>query len=192
MYGFWILVIIFAIIGITCLVLSSTAKSYYKKYKEQLTYEYEIKGYYGDPVKRERMFDCDDRDKELLSEAEYLRLKKIYQKYRFWYNMYYDVEEGLFITGGVCVALAVIFVFISILVPINAAEEAAYWQEFKPMAEDIINNSTSAQALGITDEVIEYNTWLAKVRSSQEIWKNWSSYYNIDLSTLDYISIGGN
>lgn len=192
MYGFWILAIIFAIIGITCLALSFTAKSFYKKYKEQLTYEYEIKGLHSGPLKHERMFDCDDRDKELLSEAEYLRLKKIYHKYRFWYNMYYDAEEGLDIVGGVCVVVAVMFVFISIFVPLNAAEEAIYWQKFKPMAENIINNSTSAQALGITDEVIEYNTWLAKARSSQEIWKNWSCYYNIDLSTLDYISIGGN
>lgn len=192
MYGFWILVIIFAIIGITCLVLSFTAKLFYNKYKEQLYYKYEIKGLSDSLIKRERMFDCDDRDKELLSEAEFRRLKKIYHKYRFWYNIYYDVEEGLSIVGGVCVVVAILFVLVSIFVPLGAAEEAAYWQEFKPMAEDIINNSTSAQALGITDEVIEYNTWLAKARSSQEIWKNWSCYYNIDLSTLDYISIGGN
>ena len=192
MYGFWILVIIFGVIGVACFVVSRVSRSMYEKHKEKLYYNYETENYNGGKIIRERMFDCEDRDRKLLSEEEFNRLRKIYHKYRFWYNMYFNIEDSLSFIGLICIALAILFVFPSILAPINAAEQTAYWQEFKPMAEKIIADSTTGQSLGITDEVIEYNTWLAKARSSQEIWKNWSVYHNIDLSSLDYITIGGN
>lgn len=193
MYGLWILVIIFGITGLACVISAAMAEPMYHKYRNQLYYKYEKQTYSGQTYIDETRFDNTTWDRKRLSEEELSRLEKIYRKYKFWDNLYCsDAETSLGIIGTICLIVAVIIIIPAITVPIGAMEEVAYWQEFKPMAEDIINNSTSAQALGITDEVIEYNTWLAKARSSQEIWKNWSCYYNIDLSTLDYISIGGN
>ena len=192
MYGLWILVIIFGVIGLACTIPSAMAEPMYKKYRNQLYYKYQKETLSGRTYIEETRFDNLTWDRERLSEEEYNRLQKIYRKYKFWDSIYCtDAEMTFGIVGGVCLIAAVILIGTAIMVPIKAMEEAVYWQEFKPMAESIINGSDSYQSLGITDKVIEYNTWLAKARSSQEIWKNWSMYYNVDLSGLDYIVVGG-
>jgi hypothetical protein len=58
------------------------------------------------------------------------------------------------------------------------------------MVENLVEGSSGYQDVGITSKVVDYNSWLARARSSQEIYGNWSSYYNIDLSQLEYIKIG--
>ena len=57
------------------------------------------------------------------------------------------------------------------------------------MAETIIEDADSMQTIAIADKVIEYNTWLAEARASKTTYKNWSQYYFVDLSELDYISL---
>jgi hypothetical protein len=192
MYGLWILVIIFGVLGIACIIPAAMAEPMYRKYRNQLYYKYEKKAYYGQTYIDETRFDGSTWDKEQLSEEEFNRLQKIYRKYKFWDNLYCsDAETTLGIIGTLCLVAVVIITAVAIMVPIEAMEEVAYWQEFKPMAENIINSSDSYQSRGITDKIIEYNTWFAEARTSQEIWKNWSMYYNVDLSGLDYIVVGG-
>ena len=192
MYGLWILVIIFGVVGIACTIPAAMAEPMYRKYRNQLYYKYEKETYSGKTYLDETRFDCSTYDKERLSEEEFNCLQKIYRKYKFWDGLYCsDAEVPLGIIGTICLIAAVIMIGTAIMVPIEAMEEAAYWQEFKPMAENIINSSDSYQSLGIADKVIEYNTWLAEARTSQEIWGNWSRYFNVDLSGLDYIVFGG-
>lgn len=192
MYGLWILVIIFGVVGLACTIPSAMAEPMYNKYRNQLYYKYQKETLSGRTYIEETRFDNLTWDRERLSEEEYNRLQKIYRKYKFWDDLYCtDTEMTFGIIGGICLIAAVIMIGTAIMVPIKAMEEVVYWQEFKPMAENIINSSDSYQSLGITDKVIEYNTWLAKARSSQEIWKNWSRYYNVDLSGLEYIVLGG-
>ena len=192
MYGLWILVIIFGVIGIVCTIPAAMAEPMYRKYRNQLYYKYEKKTFSGQTYIDETRFDNLTWDKERLSEEEFNRLQKIYRKYKFWDGLYCtDAEMTLGIIGTICLVAAVIIIAPAIMVPIEAMEEVAYWQEFKPRAEKIINSSDSYQSLGITDKVIEYNTWLAEARTSQEIWGNWSMYFNVDLSELEYIIVGG-
>ena len=192
MYGLWILVIIFGVVGLACTIPSAMAEPMYKKYRNQLYYKYQKEALSGRTYIEESRFDNLDWDRERLSEEEYNRLQKIYRKYKFWDGLYCtDAEVSLGIVGTICLVAAVVMIGTAIMVPIKAMEEVIYWQEFKPMAENIINSSDSYQSLGITDKVIEYNTWLARARSSQEIWGNWSQYFNVDLSELDYIVVGG-
>ena len=190
MYGLWILVIIFGVVGLACVIPAAIAAPMYRKYRDQLRYKYPCSC--GKDHYLESTFGDLDWDRERLSEEEYNRLHKIYRKYKFWDGLYCtDAEFSLGIVGIICLVAAVIMIAPAIMVPIEAMEEVIYWQEFKPMAENIINGSDSYQSLGITDKIIEYNTWLARARSSQEIWKNWSMYYNVDLSGLEYIVLGG-
>ena len=192
MYGLWILVIIFGVIGLACVIPAAMAKPMYRKYRNQLIYKYQKETLSGQTYLDEIRFDNTTWDRERLSEEEFNCLQKIYRKYKFWDNLYCsDAETFLGIIGIICLITAVIILAPAIMVPIEAMEEVAYWQEFKPMAENIINSSDSYQSLGITDKVIEYNTWLAEARTSQEIWGNWSMYFNVDLSELDYIVFGG-
>lgn len=192
MYGLWILVIIFGVLGIACTIPAAMTEPMYRKYRNQLLYKYEKKTYSGQTYIDETRFDNIDWDRERLSEEEFNRLQKIYRKYKFWDNLYCsDAETTLGIIGTLCLVAAVIITAVAIMVPIEAMKEVVYWQEFKPMAENIINSSDSYQSLGITDKIIEYNTWLAEARTSQEIWGNWSMYFNADLSGLEYIVVGG-
>ena len=190
MYGLWILVIIFGVVGLACVIPAAMAAPMYREYRDQLRYKYPCSC--GKDHYLESTFDNTDWDKDRLSEEEFNRLQKIYHKYKFWDSLYCsEGEMTLGIIGTICLVAAVIIIMPAIIAPIEAMEEAIYWQEFKPMAENIINGSDSYQSLGITDKIIEYNTWLARARSSQEIWKNWSMYFNVDLSELDYIVVGG-
>jgi hypothetical protein len=95
-----------------------------------------------------------------------------------------------FAIGVILLIVAFILTLCAIFVPMGAAREVAYWSEFTPMVENVISNSNSLQDVGITGKVVEYNSWLAEARSSQEVYKNFSSYYGIDLSSLEYIKIG--
>ena len=192
MYGLWILVIILGVIGLACVIPATIAEPMYRKYRDQLYYKCQKETLSGQRYIDETRFDNTTWDKERLPEEEFNRLQKIYNKYKFWDGLYCtDAEATLGILGGVCLGVAIIMIAPAIMLPIEAMEEVVYWREFKPMAENIINGSDSYQSLGITDKVIEYNTWLAKARSSQEIWKNWTRYYNVDLSGLEYIVLGG-
>ena len=190
MYGLWILVIIFGVVGLVCVIPAAMAAPMYSKYRKQLRYKYSCSC--GKDHYLESTFDNMDWDRERLSEEEFNRLQKIYRKYKFWDNLYCtDAEVSLGIIGTICLVAAVIMIMPAIMVPIEAMKEVAYWQEFKPMAESIINSSDSYQSIGIADKVIEYNTWLAEARTSQQIWGNWSMYFNVDLSGLEYIIVGG-
>lgn len=192
MYGLWILVIIFGVLGIACVIPAAMADPMYHKYRNQLYYKYQKKTLSGQTYIDETRFDNTTWDRERLSEEELNRLQKIYHKYKFWDGLYCtDAEMTLGTIGAICLVAAVIIIAPAIMVPIEAMEEVVYWQEFRPMAENIINSSDSYQSLGIADKVIEYNTWLAQARSSQEIWGNWSMYFNVDLSGLEYIIVGG-
>ena len=192
MYGLWILVIIFGVVGIACTIPAAMAEPMYKKYRNQLYYKCQKETLSGKTYIDETIFNDSTWDKERLSEEEYKRLQKIYRKYKFWDSIYCtDAEMTFGLVGTICLVAAVIMIISAIMVPIKAMKEVAYWQEFKPMAESIINSSDSYQSLGIADKIIEYNTWLAEARSSQEIWKNWSMYNNVDLSGLEYIVFGG-
>lgn len=192
MYGLWILVIVFGVVGLACIIPAAIASPMYHKYRNKLRYKCKKDCSCGGVHITETIFDNLTWDRQHLSEEEFNRLQKIYHKYKFWDGLYCsEAETALGVIGTICLVAAVIMIAPAIMVPIKAMEEVVYWQEFKPMAENIISSSDNYQSLGIADKVIEYNTWLAQARSSQEIWGNWSEYFNVDLSGLEYIIVGG-
>ena len=107
----------------------------------------------------------------------------------FWDNLS-DNNFTFYIIGTLTCIAAVILLLCAIFIPIDAAEQVVYWTKFVPMVENLIDNSTGYQDVGITNKIVEYNSWLTKARTSQEFYGNWSSYYGIDLSQLEYIKIG--
>lgn len=184
MYGFWILTIIFGCLCVACFVISYLIENFGERYEPQLKYE---------SNSRRITFVGDDYDKNHLSDKEFARLTKILKKRSVWHKLYMgDWEQNFTIIAWVCTAITIIMLLCAIFVPFEARNEAIYWEEFKPMAEQVIANSNSYQSISITEKVIEYNSWLAKARASQKVWGIWSVYYYIDLSEFEYISIGGN
>lgn len=186
MYGLWILVIIFGIVGGILIALACLLSNAWKV-RSKYTYKYTGESGWTDDY----VFSASDADKRRLSEEDYNKYLKQYKRYSKLYNCYTsDADVPCGVIGVLLVAVAIGLILAAIFVPMEATKEVAYWSEFAPMVENLIENSTDYQGIGITEKVIEYNSWLAKARSSQEIYKNFSAYYGIDLSALEYIKIG--
>lgn len=187
MYGLWILVIIFTAVGIPLIIFNALADAKMQEYREAIVYHYEYSNGYWDDTH----FCNSQRDRDKLTEEEYAKYLKKYKKYQLWKKINRDGDLiAPFVIGLILLIAAFILIFVAIFVPIEAAREVVYWSEFAPMVENTMLGSDSLQDIGITEKIVEYNSWLAKARSSQEIYKNFSSYYGIDLSTLEYIKIG--
>lgn len=185
MYGLWILFIVFAIVSAMAFIIGGLSTHMYNKYKEQTYYEYQyMAGYWSTDH-----YTGSARDKRYIKEEDIPKYEKAYKKKCFWDTLS-DSNFVFYIVGTIACIATVILLFCAIFNPIYAAEEVAYWSEFAPMVENLIEDSNGYQDVGITNKVIDYNSWLAQARSSQEIYGNWSSYYGIDLSQLKYIKIG--
>ena len=181
MYGLWILVMIFAPIGLVCVILGSIAYKCYCSCKKQLEY----KGSGGYTL----TYSDSSYDRKHCPPEDLQRCQRAYKRKQVW-DWLDDNDGALWIIGALCLIVAIILTTAAICAPLEAVQEYAYWQQFKPMAEDILASSDQYQSIGITDKVIEYNAWLAKARASQEAYGNWSTYYKLDLSQLDYIRMG--
>ena len=185
MYGLWILVIIFALITIAAFIMGALSNTMYYKYKNETVYSYQYMTGHWDTDH----YTGTDRDKKWVGEENVPKYEKAYKRMKCWDKLN-DNYFVFYIIGAIICIATIILLFCAIFNPICATEEVAYWSEFAPMVENLIEDSNGYQDVGITNKVIDYNSWLAKARSSQEIYGNWSSYYNIDLSQLEYIEIG--
>lgn len=185
MYGFWILVIIFAPIAIAAFIIGALSNTMYHKYRDDTVYSYQYMAGHWDTDH----YTGSCRDKRYIKEEDIPKYEKAYKKMKCWDKLS-DASFMFYVIGTVACIVTIIVFFCAIFNPICAAEEVAYWSEFAPMVENLVEGSSGYQDVGITSKVVDYNSWLAKARSSQEIYGNWSSYYNIDLSQLDYIKIG--
>lgn len=185
MYGLWILVFIFAPIAIAAFIIGALSNTMYYKYKNETMYSYQyMKGHWDTDY-----YTGHSRDLRYIKEEDIPKYEKAYKKMQRWDKLS-DNYFIFYVIGVIACVVAIILLFCAIFNPIGAAEEVAYWSEFAPMVEDLVESSSGYQDVGITNKVVDYNSWLAKARSSQEIYGNWSRYYGIDLSQLDYIKIG--
>ena len=185
MYGLWILVIIFAPIAIAAFTVGGLPNTMYYKYKNDTVYSYQYMQGHWDT----NHYTGSNYDKMRVKEEDIPKYEKAYKKMKCWDKLN-DNCFIFYVIGTIACIAAVILLFCAIFNPICAAQEVAYWSEFVPMVENLVEGSDGYQDVGITSKIIDYNSWLAKARSSQEIYGNWSSYYNIDLSQLEYIKIG--
>lgn len=185
MYGFWILVIIFAIACIASFCMAFIPERMTERYKRKLCYW----GKYGYTSSYSGYsFEKSELEERGLNVEEF---DKNLAKKNFWDNLYdCDTQDACAGIGAITLIITVIFSAVAICLPLEARREVAYWEEFAPMAENIIENNNTYETLGIASDVIEYNKWLANARSSQKIYDNWSRFYGIDLSELEYIDIG--
>lgn len=118
-------------------------------------------------------------------------LQKIYKKQRFWYAFWSKSEIWLGVLIAVLALAVVAFGCWALLEPMLVAQDIAYWEEFAPMAQEIFNSANDYERVAIADKIVEYNTWIAEAKASQKFWGNWSSYYGVDLSQLQMITLGG-
>ena len=182
MFGLWYVVIGLAVIATALIVLGCSVEKLQHKYEKNL--KYVDNGY----TETYRGYNYQKKD---IPAEELPTYEANLKKYEFWDHMYCaDANEWLCGFGIFFAVVAFILVFIAIFVPLGAQATAVYWQEFVPMVENTVSGSDNLQSLGITKDIIEYNKWLSHARSDQAFWGNWSQYNGIDLSNLQYITIG--
>ena len=162
----------------------------YRKYDKQCYY-YDPRPYHQETER----FHNSNYELNILRETgqkdKIPALQKAYKKQRFWYAFWSKTE----ILSGVLVAILAIAVVVfgcwSWITPISVAHNIAYWEEFAPMAQKIFNSANNYERVAIADKIVEYNTWIAEAKASQNFWGNWSPYYQVDLSQLQMITLGG-
>lgn len=185
MYGFFILMLIAAPILIFGILWCTLPYRLTKHYEKKL-------GYTDPETNRQTEFHnwndevnvLSNRNPELLKQ-----LQKDRKKYKFWYKVWCSCEVLKVALIVICALIIFVSLLVSLVALTEAKQEVAYWEEFAPMAEEIIGEADEYQSIAIADKVIEYNTWLAKAKSSKKTWGNWSQFYYYDLSNLEYITL---
>ena len=181
MYGLWIFVIIAAILtGITLFFRLAPSK-FYSYYRSKLEYT-QANGYTTEYYGREY-------DQVLPSNLDREQMDKWLKKKKFWSDR--DNNSEIYEILTVMSAFLLVSILLcAIFIPLGRQTEVTRWTEFEPMVEQLINNGSDFLSIAITSEIIEYNDWLASARASQSTYGIFSSYYNIDLSHLEYIRVG--
>ena len=189
MYGLWILVISFGLVGTISLVFGIISKLLYDYYCIQLRYKYKAH-YCGQEYMETTTFYGWNSDLILLGQEGFDRYSKILKKKKTCEKL--CKVHGIFCFIGIILLIIAFFVAIfAITIPIGASQEVAYWENFAEMVETTLDSTSNEyETAGIAGKIIEYNSWLTKARTSQEFYGNWSSYFGIDLSQLEYIKLG--
>ena len=190
MYGLWLLVLIMGTVGVMLIVLGHISYKLYRHYNDSLKYTYV---YHVDDCGEHTttsIFSKGSFDKKNLSEEQYRHLSKRYNTRKFW-SLIDDVREVLYFIGVLLLIITFVIALFAIFLPIGAQQEVLYWQNFVEMVKTTIDGADTYQTVGIAGDIVKYNSWLTSARTSQEMYGNWSIYYGIDLSQLDYIKLGG-
>lgn len=185
MYGFFILALIAAPILIFAILWCTLPHRLTKHYEKKLDYtDPGTEGWREFHNSTNEVNTLSTRNPELLKQ-----LQKDYKKYKFWRGAWLDYDVLKVALIIICASVIFVSLLVSLVTLTGTKQEVAYWEEFAPMAEEIIGEADEYQSIAIADKVIEYNTWLAKAKSSKKTWGNWSQFYYYDLSDLEYITL---
>ena len=189
MYGLWILVVIFGSVGAVLLAFGIISKVLYNYYRGKLKYEYKVHCYNQDYMETSTFYGWES-DLRNLGREEFDRYSKILKKKQICEKLYQICGVFCFI-GIILLIIAFFITLFAIAIPIGSRQQVAYWENFVEMVEVTLDSTNNEyETAGIAGKIIEYNSWLTKARTSQDFYGNWSSYFNIDLSQLEYIKIG--
>ncbi len=83
----------------------------------------------------------------------------------------------------------ILFIAISICLPIIAKQEYEEFINTKEIVETLYDENNTLENAGLTSTVIELNNWLASAKASKVTWGNWSMYCYLDLDNLEYIQL---
>ena len=185
MYAPLLIFIISSVCLIPAILWCTLPYRLYEKYDEKCYYKDgngNATHFYGGGLQEQRMIETGRGE-------EVKQLKKYDKKKDFWYKQWSNYELTKVVVLTVCIGLIIVFGIVCLCNPLMALDEANYWKEFAPMAQNVISNADPMQTIAIAGDIIEYNKWLADARASQETFGCWSSYYFIDLSNLQYITV---
>lgn len=88
------------------------------------------------------------------------------------------------------IALVILFgLILAVSIPANNYN-ITHWQEQYEMIKLVEESGSELDNIAISQTKIEYNAWLADVRTSMNYWDNWSTYYWFadEIAQLEYLT----
>ena len=125
MYGLWILFIIFATITAGAFITPSIVHFLYKHYRKQTKFIRNTS--YG--TKEIDYYEGYHSQKKEISKEDLPKYETAYKRMKIW-DKFDDNSFIFYIIGTLACIAAVILLVCAIFVPLDAANEVAYWSEF--------------------------------------------------------------
>lgn len=99
---------------------------------------------------------------------------------------------GATVISGIVAACMFAGTIVLCTTPLNLVSAQNQYYEFietKEMVEYMIDPEQGLANINLTSTVDNMNSWLTNARWSQIRWGNWSRYYQLDLDSLEYITM---
>ena len=113
MYGFWILVIIFALITIAAFIVGALSNTMYQKYRDETVYSYQYATGHWDTSH----YTGADYDKRHVKEEDIPKYEKAYRNMKRWDKLN-DNYFIFYIIGAIACIATIILLFCAIFNPI--------------------------------------------------------------------------
>ena len=105
------------------------------------------------------------------------------------WSRYWNGDMGPITIGIIFAIVALVSLIGGIVSPIIAKQEMTEFNYTKQMVVETVDRGNNEQNYAVTNTVIEMNKWLADARASKDFYGIFSSYYLLDLSSIDPIII---
>lgn len=106
-----------------------------------------------------------------------------------------DIVDGVvLIIGLICIVSLIVLTTVctvGVAAPFVAKRDILEFEEYKIVVEEAYGNGTDLDNIGMTENIIHYNKWLAEAKASKKLFGNFSRYYKYDIESMEYISVGG-
>lgn len=105
----------------------------------------------------------------------------------FWETDWSDWVMPISITalvGSIIITIPIVFG------RIEATKKIECFEETRNMITITVDNNDETENFGVTQAIIEKNTWLVGVKTSVKKYGRWSLYYGLGIENLEYISLG--
>ena len=105
----------------------------------------------------------------------------------FWETDWSDWVMPISITVLMC---SIIITIPIIACRIDATKKIQCFEETRNMITITVDNNNETENFGVTQAIIEKNTWLVETKTSVKKYGMWSLYYGLGVEDLEYISLG--
>lgn len=105
----------------------------------------------------------------------------------FWEKDWTDWAMPISIIALVC---SIFITITMVFCRIDATKKIQCFEETRDMITITVNSNNETENFGVTQAIIEKNTWLVEVKTSVKKYGMWSLYYGLGIEDLEYISLG--
>ena len=106
----------------------------------------------------------------------------------FWHKDFSDWVSPLSITIFI---IAILMCVSFVIVRVCEKQNCLAFEETKVMLAETSNGATALENAGLTNSMVEYNSWLTSAKVKVRRYGAWSVYYGLGVEDMAYISLSG-